>query len=72
MTAVRKRLESADFDSANRLADWCLVLANDLKDPMAQARAAVTKGIVLARASDNVKALLYLDEAIRAVRESWR
>ncbi len=65
MATVRQRLESADFKSANRLADWCLVLADDLKDPMAQARATVTKGIVLARANDNLSALTFLDEAIR-------
>jgi CHAT domain-containing protein len=70
MAAVRQFLESAEFDSANRLSDWCLALADDLKDPTALARATVTKGIVLARANDNLNALAHLDQAIQLYEEA--
>src|SRR5438093_4895217 len=56
MTAVRSLLDSGKFDSANRLSDWCLELADTLGDAMVRARAAVTKGITLARRSENGKA----------------
>jgi tetratricopeptide (TPR) repeat protein len=70
MLAVRRLLDSAQFDSANRLSDWCLALTIDLKDLMAQARASVTKGIVLSRANSNSKALEYLDQAIHLYEEA--
>src|SRR3989449_6484068 len=70
MMAVRCLLDSAKFDSANRLSDWCLALADSLGDAMVLARATVTKGITLARTSENAKALSYFDEAIRLYDES--
>jgi len=70
MTAVRSLLDSGKFDSANRLSDWCLELADTLGDAMVRARAAVTKGITLARTSENAKALSYFDEAIRLYDEA--
>ena len=70
MMAVRRHLDSAEFDSAGRLSDWCLLLAADLNDPMIQARATVTKGITLARANENAKALSYFDQAIRLYEEA--
>src|SRR6266568_4622670 len=62
--------DSAKFDSANRLSDWCLALADSLGDAMVRARATVTKGITLARTSENAKALSYFDEAIRLYDEA--
>ncbi len=70
MMAVRCLLDSAKFDSANRLSDWCLALADSLGDAMVRARATVTKGITLARTSENAKALSYFDEAIRLYDEA--
>ena len=70
MRAVRCLLDSAKFDSANRLSDWCLALADSLGDAMVRARATVTKGITLARTSENAKALPYFDEAIRLYDEA--
>src|SRR5256712_2947143 len=70
MMAVRCLLDSAKFDSANRLSDWCLALADSLGDAMVRARATVTKGITLARTSENAKALPYFDEAIRLYDEA--
>ena len=35
---VRRLVDSADFDSAHRLSDWCLLLAADAGDPMTRAR----------------------------------
>src|SRR5437016_1929142 len=70
MMAVRCLLDSAKFDSANRLSDWCLALADSLDDAMVRARATVTKGITLARTSENAKALPYFDEAIRLYDEA--
>src|SRR5437879_10566916 len=70
MMAVRCLLDSAKFDSANRLSDWCLALADGLGDAMVRARATVTKGITLARTSENAKALSYFDEAIRLYDEA--
>src|SRR3989442_694728 len=58
------------FDAANRLSDWCLALADSLGDAMVRARATVTKGITLARTSENAKALSYFDEAIRLYDEA--
>src|SRR2546422_2330847 len=43
MMAVRCLLDSAKFDSANQLSDWCLALADSLGDAMVRARATVTK-----------------------------
>jgi tetratricopeptide (TPR) repeat protein len=70
MVAVRRHLDSGEFDSATRLADWCLLLAAEKKDTLTEARAAVTKGITLARVSDDVQALAYFDEAIRLYDEA--
>ena len=69
MVAVRHLLDSAEFDSANRLSDWCLLLASERDEPVTQARASVTKGITLARRNENAKALSYFDEAIRRYDE---
>lgn len=64
MVAVRRHLDLAEFDLALRLSDWGILLAVQLDDPAARARAAVTKGIALARAQEQVKALSYFNEAI--------
>ena len=70
MLAVRHLLDSAEFNSANRLSDWCVVLAASLDDPAIKAGATVTKGITLARTNENAKALSYFDEAIRLYNEA--
>jgi CHAT domain-containing protein len=70
MKAVRSLLDDADFDSASRLSDWCLHLVIDLNDPVANARANVTKGITLARVNDNINALSYFDAAIRLFEDA--
>ena len=44
---------------------WCLLLAEDFNDLKTLAQAKVTKGITLARASEDIQALPYFDEAIR-------
>src|SRR5262249_4440028 len=64
MVAVRHLLDSAEFDSADRLSDWCLLLSTDLNNPIALARATVTKGLTLAKKSEDAKALSYFDEAL--------
>src|ERR1051326_622668 len=65
MTIVRRLLDSGDFDSAAQLSDWCLLLAEDFNEVKTLAQAKVTKGITLARASEDILALSYFDEAIR-------
>src|SRR5881628_3237111 len=70
MSAVRQLLDSAEFNLACRLADWCVLLAADFNDPMVRARATVTKGITLARRNENSKALPYFDEAIALYGEA--
>src|SRR5436309_14917159 len=63
MAEVRRLLEIADFELANRLSEWCLLLGQEFADPMIRARATVTRGIALARASEDARALPYYDEA---------
>jgi tetratricopeptide (TPR) repeat protein len=63
-------LDSAEFDLATRLADWCYLLTVESGDQLMRARGAVTKGITLARISDDVTALSYFDEAIRLFDEA--
>src|SRR2546422_9000924 len=65
MAAVRRLLENAEFDSAGRLSDWCISLAQDVADPMIRAGAGVTKGIALARVNEDARALPYFDEALQ-------
>jgi CHAT domain-containing protein len=64
MVQVRRLLDSAQFDSAGRLSEWCVLLVQGLADPIIRASAAVTKGITLARVNEHAKALPYYDEAL--------
>src|SRR2546425_11973814 len=64
MVEVRRLLDSAKFDSAGRLSDWCILLTERLSDPIIRASAAVTKGIALARVNEHAKALPYYDQAL--------
>src|SRR5438477_659905 len=65
MAEVRRLLEAADFDSALRLSERCMSLAENLSDPILKAKAMVTRGIALARVHEDARALTYYDEALR-------
>lgn len=64
MAAVRRLLESNDFDSALRLSEQCLELSADVRNPETRAGAIVTRGITLARINDYNGALPLFDAAI--------
>src|SRR5579862_9199909 len=63
MAEVRRLLESAEFDSALRLSERCISLAERVSDPILKAQAMVTRGIALARVDEHAKAVPYYDEA---------
>ena len=69
---VRRLVASADFDSADRLSDCCLLLAADVGDPLTRARAVRTKAATILRTNPNqtVRALQYYDDAIRLYDDS--
>jgi tetratricopeptide (TPR) repeat protein len=64
MVEVRHLLEAAKFDLGGRLSEWCVLLGQELSDPMIRARILVTRGIALARLNENTRALEYFDEAL--------
>lgn len=64
MVEVRRLLDRAEFDSAGRLSEWCLLLVQGLPDAAIRASATVTKGIALARMNEHAKALPYYDQAL--------
>jgi CHAT domain-containing protein/tetratricopeptide (TPR) repeat protein len=70
MVEVRRLLDSAAFDLAGRLSEWCILLSQEFTDPLIRARTTVTKGIALGRANDDAKALPYFDEALRLYEEA--
>src|SRR6266850_2447289 len=70
MVEVRRLLDSAEFDSAGRLSEWCILLVQGLADPGIRASAAVTKGIALARVNEHAKALPYYDQALELYEQA--
>ena len=67
---VRRLIDAANFDSARRLAQWCLLLAQESADPITKARALVSRGLALARVNDVAQALPYFDEALRLYEDA--
>ncbi len=64
IVTVRRQVDALDFEPASRLADWCVLFAHELGDPVMTARALVTKGIVLCRVNDHAIALTYFDDGL--------
>lgn len=70
MAEVRRLLEAAEFDSALRLSERCMSLAERVPDPILKAQAMVTRGIALARVDEHAKAVTHYDEALRIYEEA--
>jgi CHAT domain-containing protein len=70
MAEVRRLVDSAAFEPAGRLAEWCVLLSRELADPLIKARATVTRGIVLTRINEDARALEYFDEALRLYQQA--
>lgn len=70
MLSVRRLLEKADFETADRISDNCMALAREFRDPVITAHALTTKGVVLGRINEHAKALLYFDEALQLYEQA--